>query len=275
MLIPLIIVVAISNLSTAVIIIGISVCMLFVASPKYLQFIIVAVAVVVFAVAFVMLAGYRSTRIEAWLHPETAGTDAVFQTMMGLYAIGSGGFEGTGLCQGLPTSIPVVSSDFIFAAICEELGVIFGLCLLLMYLSCFIYFINISMKIRDAFYKNVAFGFTICFIFQIFLNVGGVVKFIPSTGVTLPLVSYGVSSVVSTLIIFGIIQGICVLENRGVDKNVRQESISREEWTETPVAVRGQSNSGEKQRKQKKPVQRKAKTGYDRKETNSDEFWGE
>ena len=84
MLIPLIIVVAISNLSTAVIIIGISVCMLFVASPKYLQFIIVAVAVVVFAVAFVMLAGYRSTRIEAWLHPETAGTDAVFQTMMGL-----------------------------------------------------------------------------------------------------------------------------------------------------------------------------------------------
>ena len=91
MLIPLIIVVAISNLSTAVIIIGISVCMLFVASPKYLQFIIVAVAVVVFAVAFVMLAGYRSTRIEAWLHPETAGTDAVFQTMMGLYAIGSGG----------------------------------------------------------------------------------------------------------------------------------------------------------------------------------------
>jgi hypothetical protein len=131
------------------------------------------------------------------------------------------------------------------------------------------------MKIRDAFYKNVAFGFTICFIFQIFLNVGGVVKFIPSTGVTLPLVSYGVSSVVSTLIIFGIIQGICVLENSGVDKNVRQESISREEWTETPVAVRGQSNSGEKQRKQKKPVQRKAKTGYDRKETNSDEFWGE
>ena len=95
------------------------------------------------------------------------------------------------------------------------------------------------------------------------------------TGVTLPLVSYGVSSVVSTLIIFGIIQGICVLENSGVDKNVRQESISREEWTETPVAVRGQSNSGEKQRKQKKPVQRKAKTGYYRKETNSDEFWGE
>ena len=78
-----------------------------------------------------------------------------------------------------------------------------------------------------------------------------------------------------SVMIVGRKQPFPFLKNRGVDKNVRQESISREEWTETPVAVRGQSNSGEKQRKQKKPVQRKAKTGYDRKETNSDEFWGE
>lgn len=91
-----------------------------------------------------------------------------------------------------------------------------------MYISCFIYFINISMKIRNTFYKNVAFGFTICFIFQTFLNIGGVTKFIPSTGVTLPLVSYGVSSVVSTLFLFGIIQGICVLENNGVGGNEEQ-----------------------------------------------------
>ena len=135
--------------------------------------------------------------------------------------------------------------------------------------------LNIAIVLKDSYYKLVAVGLGTLMIFQVFLSIGGVTKFIPSTGVTLPLVSYGVSSVVSTLIIFGIIQGICVLENSGVDKNVRQESISREEWPETPVAVRGQSNSGEKQRKQKKPVQRKAKTGYDRKETNSDEFWGE
>ena len=83
---PLIGIVAYSNLSTAIIIIGISVCMMFVASPKYLQFILVGIGVLVFAVAFVMLAGYRSTRIEAWLHPETASSDAVYQTMMGLYA---------------------------------------------------------------------------------------------------------------------------------------------------------------------------------------------
>ena len=139
MLIPLIIVVAISNLSTAVIIIGISVCMLFVASPKYLQFIIVAVAVVVFAVAFVMLAGYRSTRIEAWLHPETAGTDAVFQTMMGLYAIGSGGLFGKGLGESLQKlgNVPESQNDMIFTIICEELGLFGAICLILLFYTAY------------------------------------------------------------------------------------------------------------------------------------------
>ena len=163
-----------------------------------------------------------TTRINAWLDPFAYINDDGYQICQSLFAIGSGGLEGRGLGKGLPTAIPVVSSDFIFAAICEELGVIFALCLVLMYISCFIYFINISMKIRNTFYKNVAFGLTICFIFQTFLNIGGVTNFIPSTGVTLPLVSYGVSSVVSTLVLFGIIQGICVLENNGVGGNEKQ-----------------------------------------------------
>ena len=163
-----------------------------------------------------------TTRINAWLDPFSYINDAGYQICQSLFAIGSGGMEGRGLGKGLPTAIPVASSDFIFSAICEEFGVIFALCLILMYISCFIYFINISMKIRNTFYKNVAFGFTICFIFQTFLNIGGVTKFIPSTGVTLPLVSYGVSSVVSTLFLFGIIQGICVLENNGVGGNEEQ-----------------------------------------------------
>ena len=163
-----------------------------------------------------------TTRINAWLDPFSYINDAGYQICQSLFAIGSGGMEGRGLGKGLPTAVPVASSDFIFSAICEELGVVFAMCLIMMYISCFIYFINISMKIRNSFYKNVAFGFTICFIFQTFLNIGGVTKFIPSTGVTLPLVSYGVSSVVSTLFLFGIIQGICVLENNGVGGNEEQ-----------------------------------------------------
>lgn len=178
-----------------------------------------------------------TTRINAWLDPFTYINDEGYQICQSLFAIGSGGLDGTGLGNGLPTSVPVVTSDFIFSAICEELGVIFALCLILMYLSCFIYFINISMKIRDTFYKNVAFGFTICFIFQIFLNIGGVIKFIPSTGVTLPLVSYGVSSVVSTLVIFGIIQGICVLENSGENVNERKEINKKQKYEEDEEEV--------------------------------------
>jgi cell division protein FtsW (lipid II flippase) len=204
-----------------------------------------------------------TTRIDAWQNPLKYIDSSGYQVSQSLFAIGSGGFEGTGLCQGLPTSIPVVSSDFIFAAICEELGVIFALCLLLMYLSCFIYFINISMKIRDAFYKNVAFGFTICFIFQIFLNVGGVVKFIPSTGVTLPLVSYGVSSVVSTLVIFGVIQGICVLEN----KVVPQPEVSSD---------RGNGRDANNSRKDKVRDNENSKSKQQtRRKGSSEEFWGE
>lgn len=153
MLIPLIIVVAISNLSTAVIIIGISVCMLFVASPKYLQFIIVAVAVVVFAVAFVMLAGYRSTRIEAWLHPETAGTDAVFQTMMGLYAIGSGGLFGKGLGESLQKlgNVPESQNDMIFTIICEELGLFGAICLILLFILLIWRMMVIANNARDLY----------------------------------------------------------------------------------------------------------------------------
>ena len=129
------------------------------------------------------------------------------------------------------------------------------------------------MKIRDSFYKNVAFGFTICFIFQIFLNVGGVVKFIPSTGVTLPLVSYGVSSVVSTLIIFGIIQGICVLENSGVDKNVRQKNAVRSEWQSGEQWTDNKKNAEESRpKKTEKQSRRQKRTEYVQ---DTDEFWGE
>lgn len=128
-----------------------------------------------------------------------------------LLAIGTGGWLGMGLCQGSPESIPVAAEDFIFSAIVEELGLIFGLCLILVCVSCYIMFLNIAMQLRNRFYKLVALGLGTCYIFQVFLTIGGVTKFIPSTGVTLPLVSYGGSSILSTLIMFAIIQGLYIL----------------------------------------------------------------
>lgn len=284
----MLVLVAETDLGGAVIFFMVFVMMLYLATGKHIILIGGGIGGSVVAVVGYMLLkshfSHVTMRIDAWLNPLKYIDGSGYQVAQSLFAIGSGGFEGSGLCQGSPTSIPVVSSDFIFAAICEELGVIFGLCLLLMYLSCFIYFINISMKIRDIFYKNVAFGFTICFIFQIFLNVGGVVKFIPSTGVTLPLVSYGVSSVVSTLIMFGIIQGICVLENSGVDKNVRQKKAVQSGWAEQEVTERPQyrDEDEKKQNRQQKSEQdrrgseKKSRRYADRKkQPDTDEFWGE
>ena len=269
------------DLGGAVIFFMVFVMMLYLATGKHMILIGGGLGGSVIAVVGYMLLkdhfSHVTVRIDAWLNPIEYIDGSGYQVAQSLFAIGSGGFEGSGLCQGLPTSIPVVTSDFIFAAICEELGVIFGLCLLLMYLSCFIYFINISIKVIDAFYKNVAFGFTICFIFQIFLNVGGVVKFIPSTGVTLPLVSYGVSSVVSTLIMFGIIQGICVLENSGVDKNVTQRLSGQTEWTENSSGVRDSQKQNKRRKTEYRDEQKRtrAQKPADTRKTESDEFWGE
>ena len=121
--------------------------------------------------------------------------------------------------------IPVNKSDFIFAVIAEELGGIFAICLLLIYISCFIMFINISLQLTNNFYKLLAVGLSMSYGFQLFLCIGGVIKFIPHTGVTLPLISYGGSSVLSTIIVFAVIQGLYLLKQRedGLLEQKRQE----------------------------------------------------
>ena len=101
-----------------------------------------------------------------------------YQVAQSLFAIGTGGWFGLGLCQGLPDKIPVVTTDFIFSAIAEELGAVFAICIILICVSCYIMFLNIAMQIRDSFYKLVALGLGTCYIFQVFLAIGGVIKFI-------------------------------------------------------------------------------------------------
>ncbi len=152
-----------------------------------------------------------SVRVEAWKDPFAYRDGGGYQLSESLFAIGTGGFTGLGLGKGMPYYIPVSESDFIFSAICEEMGLIFGLCLILVYVSGFIAMSNIAMKCRAPFYKYMTFGFAISYIIQVFLNIGGVTKFIPSTGVTLPLVSYGISSVFSTLIMFSMVQFVYIL----------------------------------------------------------------
>ena len=160
-------------------------------------------------------------RIIAWRDPWSNFDDAGYQIAQSLFAISTGGWFGMGLFCGMPEMIPVKESDFIFAVIAEELGGIFAICLLLIYISCFIMFINISLQLTNNFYKLLAIGLSISYAFQIFLCAGGVIKFIPHTGVTLPLISYGGSSILSTIIVFAVIQGLYLLK-RGEENLLEQ-----------------------------------------------------
>ena len=143
---------------------------------------------------------------------------------------------GLGLYKGTPEKIPVVAQDFIFSAISEEFGGIFAICLILVCLSCFLLFLKISMKISDQFHRLLALGLGTLYGFQVFLTIGGVTNFIPSTGVTLPLVSYGGSSILSSIIIFAIIQGLYILkQDEGIldeNRRIRKKGNKTEEISE-------------------------------------------
>lgn len=174
------------------------------------------------AVAAYFLFSHVRVRVEVWLNPFADYAGNGYQIAQSLFAIGAGGWFGTGLFQGSPTAIPIVEQDFMFSAVTEELGGIFSICLILVCLSCFIMILNIAMRLSNPFYRLVALGLGTMYAVQVFLTVGGTMKFIPLTGVTLPFVSYGGSSMLSTLIMFAIIQGLYIL------REDEEESIEKE-----------------------------------------------
>lgn len=202
--------------------------------------------------------GYRlfshvRVRVQAFVDPFSVIDKEGYQMSQSLFAIGSGEWFGMGLFQGTPSDIPFVESDFIFSAVAEELGGIFALCLILICLNCFLAFLKIAMELDDPYYRLVASGLAVMYIFQIFLTVGGGMKFIPLTGVTLPLVSYGGSSVLTTLIVFAIIQGLYMLK-----------------FTEEKELERAQRKA-EKQREKEKRRTQRLKTGAKNKDVEEDD----
>ena len=176
-------------------------------------------------VAYHMFSHVR-IRVLAWTNPWSYIDNQGYQITQSLFAIGSGSWFGMGLYQGTPDDIPYVEEDFIFSSICEEFGTLFGICLLLVILSCFLMMIKIALKNRNTFYRLTAFGLGIIYIFQIFLTVGGGIRFIPITGVTLPLISYGGSSMLSTMLMFFVLQGIYMIAVKEGDRRSEQEAIS-------------------------------------------------
>lgn len=168
-------------------------------------------------------------RVLAWQDPWSVIDKEGYQITQSLFAIGSGGWFGLGLFKGTPESIPYVEADFVFSAVAEEMGLIFAMCLILVCVSCFIMCMNIAVRLQDKFYQLVAFGLGITYIFQVFLTIGGGTKFIPLTGVTLPFISYGGSSVLTTLVLFSIVEGLYIIKQREVSKSVKakRKGVSR------------------------------------------------
>ncbi len=167
-------------------------------------------------------------RVLAWRDPLSVIDNEGYQICQSLFAIGTGSWFGMGLYKGMPNKIPVVEQDFVIAAISEEMGGLFAICLIMVCASCYLMFLNIAMQLKNQFYKLTALGLGTVYGFQVFLTIGGAIKFIPSTGVTLPFVSYGGSSLLSTFIIFAVIQGLYILrEDEEVSDEKRNERKDR------------------------------------------------
>lgn len=154
---------------------------------------------------------YVQDRIAIWQNPWSDPLDTGWQIVQSLMAIGSGGLFGMGLGLGSPRNVPLYHSDFIFTSIAEEFGLIFSIGLLAIYVLIIFRGLLVAMNARTSFHSLVAFGIVVIFGLQALLIVGGNTKMLPLTGVTLPLVSYGGSSLVSTFFSMGLLLGISSL----------------------------------------------------------------
>ncbi|MDE6949812.1 MAG: putative lipid II flippase FtsW [Lachnospiraceae bacterium] len=211
------------NMSSAIIILGIAMLMIFVASPDYKRFVIMAVlgcaaaALIVFAI--VQMANsqdmtenlnFRGLRILAWLDPEAYADDKGFQTLQALYAIGSGGIFGKGLGESVQKLgfLPEAQNDMIFSIICEELGLFGAVALILLFMLLIWRCMIIANNAPDLFGALLVVGVMGHLAIQVILNIAVCTKVIPNTGISLPFISYGGSSVMFLLIEIGIVLNV-------------------------------------------------------------------
>ena len=169
-----------------------------------------------------LVIGYRflshiRTRVEIWQNPFYDATGKGYQIVQSLISISSGGFTGSGFTKGSVEYVPFVESDFIFSAICEEFGVLGGIAVILLFFILIYRAFKIGILTNDAFDKKVAIGLGSMLAFQTFIILGGVIKFIPLTGITLPFISYGGSSLLTSFMLLGILQAISVGEEESYE----------------------------------------------------------
>lgn len=171
---------------------------------------------------------YVQKRVAIWQNPWSDPLDSGYQLVQALIAIGSGGLFGMGLGLGKPRNIPLYHSDFIFAAISEEFGLIFAIGILAIYVLIIMRGLIVSFNARTSFHSLAAFGLVIILGLQTMLIVGGNTKLLPLTGVTLPLVCYGGSSLVSTFFSMGLLLGISSMNAEDEARDIEQLELREE-----------------------------------------------
>lgn len=184
--------------------------MLYIATSNEFLFFLGMGAASVAATGAYKLFSHVRVRVAAWQNPWADIDAGGYQIVSSLFAITTWGLFGSGLTKGMPRSIPVVESDMIFAAICEEFGVIFGAGVIGIFIMILYRGVRIALDCNRRYYSILAAGVTTMISFQAFVILGGVIKLIPLTGVTLPFVSYGGSSVLVSLMMIGLLQWVCV-----------------------------------------------------------------
>lgn len=196
------------DLGSALIFFGISITMLYITTSKFSY---VATCIGLFTVGAVVsyrLFDHVKTRVLIWMNPWPYATGKSYQVVQSMFSIASGGLTGTGLGLGHPEYVPVNTTDFIFAVLCEELGILIGFGIIILYFLLFYRCMRAAVYVEDKFSRLLAVGYSAMIASQVLVIVGGVMNAIPLTGITLPLVSYGGSSMLITFFSLGIIQKI-------------------------------------------------------------------
>ena len=215
-ILPIVGLVGSNNLSTAIIIMGVGIITIFVSNPRYLPFLWIGGAGIAFIAVFLSVESYRLERLAIWKNPEAY--DKGFQTIQGLYAIGSGGIFGKGLGSSLQKLgfVPEAQNDMIFSIICEELGLVGAVLVMLVFALLIWRLMVISTHAPDLCGALIAAGIMGHIAIQVILNIAVVTNSIPNTGITLPFISYGGTSVVFLLGEMGL--ALSVSANQGFSR---------------------------------------------------------
>lgn len=205
---PMLLTILLRDLGLMVLLNAILIVMLFAVarSTGYLAIGLAAVAAAGFGVQF--LSAHAQARFDVWLNPFADPTGKGWQILQALAAMYSGGMWGAGLGSGVPQAVPIVTSDFIYAAVAEEVGFIGCALLLLVYAVFYSRGFRAAGAARTPFERLLCVGLTAALAVQTLLNVAGVTKALPMTGITLPLISHGGSSLITTLLVAGLIAGL-------------------------------------------------------------------